>query len=278
MSYSTITPFELNDFNKSDELINKVHSLSGYHLCFWEYNPINKKSKILSAYGDLEGVQFHDFSWPQKFVTPEAWGQYCLALDTLLSNNKTLDVVMEFKTFGKWIRIITRFVKEKKIFEGIVKDVTREHITDTVLRNRTLELSAYDEGLDKFSIVARTDANGKITYANNEFCRLSKYSCEELIGKDHRIVNSGHHPKEFFKEMWGSIKKGVSWRGLLKNKAKDGTFYWVDTIIIPIRDECGELIEMLSFRFDVTVMMSYQEEIDRLKEEIAQLKMKSDFS
>lgn len=268
-----MTSYDLNKMTKNDELINKIFSLSGYHLCYWEYNPVNNDSKINSVYQEFDGINFHDFEWPKRFISHETWNHYSLAVNELIKNHKTIDKKLEFKELGKWFRIITRFVQEKNIYEGIVKEITSEYLTDIVLRNRTLELSAYDEGLDKFSIVARTDAQGKITYANNEFCRLSKYSYEELLGRDHRIVNSGYHPKAFFKEMWDSIKNGNSWRGLVKNRAKDGTFYWVDTIVIPIRDECGKLVEMLSFRFDVTLMMNYQEEINRLKNEISMLKI-----
>src|SRR5690606_35462493 len=139
-------------------------------------------------------------------------------------------------------------------------------------RNRTIEMNSFEKGLEQFSIVARTDPRGKIIFANEEFCRLSKYTEEELLGKDHRIVNSGHHPKEFFKEMWDTILDGKNWRGVVKNKAKDGTFYWVDTIIIPIRNTKGVLLEILSFRFNITAAQELREENLKLRKEVELLR------
>ncbi len=106
--------------------------------------------------------------------------------------------------------------------------------------------------LDMFSIIAITDKNGAITYANKEFCRISKYTEEELIGQNHRILKSGFHPPEFYEGMWKTISSGKVWRGEVKNKAKDGSFYWVKTIIVPFLDDSGKIIEYLSIRTDIT--------------------------
>jgi PAS domain S-box-containing protein len=119
--------------------------------------------------------------------------------------------------------------------------------------NETLtELNFQKHALDQHAIVSITNADGKIIYANEKFAKISQYSIEELLGQDHRILNSGFHSNEFFKEMWHTIGAGKIWNGEVKNRSKDGTCYWVESTIVPFMDEQGKPLRYVSIRTDIT--------------------------
>lgn len=114
------------------------------------------------------------------------------------------------------------------------------------------ELLSYQKAIDQYAIVAKTDPKGRITYVNDLFCEVSEYDREELIGKDHRILNSGKHSKKFMTNLWRTISRGDNWRGEICNKTKSGSFYWVNTVITPIKSEEGEIVEFLAVRYLIT--------------------------
>ena len=146
-----------------------------------------------------------------------------------------------------WKRALARFT-------GISAHQHEDRATRT-------QLADFKRALDHAAIVAITDVSGRINYVNDTFCQISGYSRDELLGQDHRIVNSNYHSKEFIRELWRTIASGRVWHGELRNRAKDGHIYWVDTTIVPFLNERGKPYQYIAIRSDITARKEAEEKL-----------------
>jgi len=185
------------------------------------------------------------------------------------------------KTF--WISTIINPIldQDDNVIEyiAISKDVTQNEMVQDFFKNQLntsnqnlehaiTKANEYKKAMYSSNIVSRTDLNGKITFINDQFCIISGYTKEELIGKDHNIVRHKDMKPEVFRDLWDTIKKDQMWKGIIKNRAKKGNSYWVDTTVVPIKDKNNEIIEYMSIRNDLTELFELHDEIENTQKEI----------
>ena len=144
---------------------------------------------------------------------------------------------------------------ENKYLLIVLKDFTLRKLIEIERETYMNTLNNYIAAINASAIVSVTDEMGIITHANDKFCRISGYDRNELIGKDHNLLNSKFHEKEFFNNMWQTIKNGNIWKGIIRNKSKNGNFYWVDSTIIPFKEN-NKIYQYISIRFDITEKMN----------------------
>ena len=190
--------------------------------------------------------------------------------ETVASGNIWKDQVKNIARNGSYYWVDTSIIpfldEDGKInsYISIRTDITHQKKIEEVLSNQRF-------AMDQHSIIAIADIDGAITYANDKFCDISGYSVKELIGQDHRILNSGNQPKSYWKEMYEILKEDGVWQDEVKNKAKDGSYYWVDTTIVPFLDSKGKIDCYVSIRTDITKYKKIQEELEEYRNNLEEI-------
>lgn len=180
--------------------------------------------------------------------------------------SKTLAVI---EIFNQKALTRSRDQREDCVLLGArIGEILRRLETEAALKENIKLLEEQQIALNEAAIVASTDVSGKITYVNDKFVEISGYSREELLGQSHRIIKSDFHPKEFYINLWKTLKSGQVWHGEIKNRRKDGTFYWVDATIIPFRDQHGRITQYTAIRHDITAQKLAEEKIRQQQEDL----------
>ncbi len=185
------------------------------------------------------------------------------------SKSNIKNVISRFRSKdGSYKYLEWKFLIKSSYIYGSARDITekmeqtqkqKNYLDEILLANK--EVNNYKNAIDQVAIISITNTLGDIIYVNENFCNISQYSKDELIGKNHRIINSGFHSSQFFREMWSTIKSGKVWKGEVRNKKKFGAFYWVNSTIIPFLDENGNPERFISIRYDITAIKENEENL-----------------
>ena len=233
-------------------------------------------SKVITASDGLEGLNLYKKEKPDLIITDidmphmsglemisrirERDSDTAIVVFTAHSETEFLIESIKLGVDGYVLKPI-----DLKQFIQTIKKVAENIYLKKELQKSINLLKQYQEAVDKLFIVSKTDPRGFITYVNEKFCDISKYKKEELIGKPHNVVRHPDVPRQFFKDLWRTIKKEKRiWKGIVKNRAKDGTTYYVDTVITPIFDENKNIIEFLSIRKDISGIINPRKKLETI--------------
>jgi PAS domain S-box-containing protein len=233
-----------------------------------------KRFKEMLGYNDEEFPNLFE-SWETR-LHPDDKDATLAAVKAHLEEKQPYDVDYRLETKPgpyRWFRARGKAVRDQGEnpvrMSGSIQDITDTKQAESELQRTLQELDLQKFALDQHAIVAITDSRGRISYVNDKFCDISKYSAEELLGQDHRIINSGYHPKEFFQDLWATIRRGDVWKGEIRNRDKMGEIYWVNTTIVPFKDSQGTATQFVAIREDITALKKAEEETKRLISELS---------
>ncbi len=274
----------LNALKESEENLLRTNSIA--RVGYWHLDISTMKytySKVLTEILELEDSEIY-FEKIFGLVNVDYREQLKQSHVNAVTNGQNYQLTLMAQTAkGKqiWLKSIVEVEKEngKPVhLKGVILDITDHYQLLGDQKQIANELYQFHEVLNKSSLISYTDLKGTILYANENFSKLSKYSTKELIGKNHRIVNSGYHSKVFWKEMWAVVGSGGTWRSEVCNKAKDGSLYWVDAFVTAINDMNGKPFIYYSVRNNITEKKISEEKLVRATEEAqAANKSKSEF-
>ena len=261
------------DFQKANDYLNKSIKLQ---------TEINDKSGEIVSLTTLSSVLIFNKEYDKAISNLEKalkLAEQIKSKDYIYEINKHLSECYKHKgDYKKGLEYFERYYETKNdVFnersDNKLRNLQVIHQVETAQKEAEIQrlknvelshtLSELTAALDVSEIISRTDNNGTITYINENFCIISGYSADELIGKNHRIIKSGFHSKEFYSEMWNTIKNKKVWKGEIKNKSKSGEIYWVDTTIVPLLDDKKNLIEFLAITTNITKRRQAEEKLKR---------------
>jgi PAS domain S-box-containing protein len=224
-----------------------ISSLDGYFI------EINDAFREVLGYSTahLLSTPFQTFIHPDDLAkTRQVVEQLAKGESVFCFNNRYKHIDGHYLSFS-WS---AQFDRQSSLIYAVARDITAQ-------KNQTYKLLQIEKMLEAETILAETDSKGIIQSVNEKFCQISGYNKEELIGKSHRLINSGYHPKEFFTAMWKTISSKSVWSGVIKNRKKNGDYYYVQTNITPIVDHEGSIISYLAIRQDITASVSHESEL-----------------
>lgn len=232
-------------------------------------------SKIIFANDEVFSIfefknifEFNQFGLENVFLDSEFFETYNKVLK---KTNQVKEQEIEVYTKNEKIKQVMFTCKYNMNDKGklcidiFIQDVSIIKNQINELKKAINEYEGFKSALDNLLIIAITDNKGSIIYANDKFVALSGYNLKELIGQNHRLLKSGYHKEDFYKNLWSTITSGKTWREDIKNKAKNGTYYWVDTSIAPMFFDDDKPMQFLSLRYDITARKYADEMLHELK-------------